>query len=159
MKDKWKEKTKLNKTKIKEIIVQVLLAIICIVIAIINKDYTYFLVAGLDVIIAIQTYFYYKLLKSKDAIIELQDEEIIKQKFINEKLEKVNERNLKLLLNTSIRYNNLIRESLNKADKRFENAKQNCVHDKIHISKLSEAQGYYQALVDLQKKVGKKYES
>ena len=39
MKDKWKEKTKLNKIKIKEIIVQVLLAIICIVIAIINKDY------------------------------------------------------------------------------------------------------------------------
>lgn len=76
MKDKWKEKTKLNKIKIKEIIVQVLLAIICIVIAIIDKDYTYFLVAGLDVIIAIQTYFYYKLLKTKEEIIELKDEEI-----------------------------------------------------------------------------------
>ena len=76
MKDKWKEKTKLNKIKIKEIIVEVLLAIICIVIAIIDKDYTYFLVAGLDVIIAIQTYFYYKLLKTKEEIIELKDEEI-----------------------------------------------------------------------------------
>ena len=76
MKDKWKEKTKLNKVEIKEIIVQVLLALICTVIAIIDKDYTYFLVAGLDVIIAIQTYFYYKLLKSKEAIIELKDKEI-----------------------------------------------------------------------------------
>lgn len=91
-------------------------------------------------------------------IIDLKDEEIVKQKFINEKQEKVNERNLKLLLNTSIRYNNLIRESLNKADIRFENAKQNYVHNKIHISKLSEAQGYYQALADLKKKVGNDYE-
>ncbi len=82
MKEKWKEKTKLNKIKIKEIIVQVLLAIICIVIAIIDKDYTYFLVAGLDVIIAIQTYFYYKLLKSKEAIIELKDEEIEHKKYL-----------------------------------------------------------------------------
>lgn len=158
MKDKWKEKTKLNKIEIKEIIVQVLLTIIYTVIAIIDKDYTYFLVAAFNIVITLQIYFNSKLLKAKDAIIELQDEEIIKQKFINEKLEKVNERNLKLLLNTSIRYNNLIRESLNKADTRFENAKQNYVHDKIHISKLSEAQGYYQALSDLKKKVGNDYE-
>ena len=159
MKDKWKEKTKLNKIKIKEIIVEVLLAIICIVIAIIDKDYTYFLVAVLDIIIAIQTYFYYKLLKTKEEIIELKDEEIVKQRFINKTLEEVGQKNLKMLLNTSTRYNDFIQESLNKADRRFENAKQNYVHDKIHISKLSEAQGYYQALADLKKKVGKKYES
>lgn len=78
MKDKWKEKTKLNKIKIKEIIVQVLLVIICIVIAIINKDYTYFLVAGLDVIIAIQIYCNAKLLKAKQAIIGIIDEQDIK---------------------------------------------------------------------------------
>lgn len=158
MKDKWKEKTKLNKIEIKEIIVQVLLTIIYTVIAIIDKDYTYFLVAGLGITIALQTYFYYKLLKSKDAIIELQDKEIVKQRFINETLEDVNKRNLKVLLNTSTRYNNLIQESINEADKRFENAKQNYVHNKIHISKLSEAQGYYQALADLKKKVGNDYE-
>lgn len=76
MKDKWKEKTKLNKIEIKEIIVQVLFVLICTVIAIADKDYTYFLVAGLDIIIAIQTYYNAKLLKSKEAIIELKDEEI-----------------------------------------------------------------------------------
>lgn len=157
MKDKiWKEKTKLNKIKIKEIIVQVLLAIIYIVLAIIEKNGIWFLTAGLEIVITIQIYCNAKLLKAKDAIIELQDEEIVKQRFINKTLEEVNQKNFKMLLNTSTRYNDLIQESLNKADKRFENAKQNYVHNKIHISKLSEAQGYYQALVDLQKKVGKK---
>ncbi len=158
MKDKWKEKTKLNKIEIKEIIVQVLLTIIYTVIAIIDKDYTYFLVAAFNIVITLQIYFNSKLLKAKEATIELQDEEIIKQRFINETLEDVNKRNLKVLLNTSTRYNDLIQESLNKADKRFENAKQNYVHDKLHISKLSEAQGYYQALSDLKKKVGNDYE-
>ena len=158
MKDKWKEKTKLNKIEIKEIIVQVLLTIIYTVIGIIDKDYTYFLVAAFNIVITLQIYFNSKLLKAKEATIELQDEEIIKQRFINETLEDVNKRNLKVLLNTSTRYNDLIQESLNKADKRFENAKQNYVHDKLHISKLSEAQGYYQALSDLKKKVGNDYE-
>ena len=158
MKDNWKEKTKLNKIEIKEIIVQVLLTIIYTVIAIIDKDYTYFLVAAFNIVITLQIYFNSKLLKAKEATIELQDEEIIKQRFINETLEDVNKRNLKVLLNTSTRYNDLIQESLNKADKRFENAKQNYVHDKLHISKLSEAQGYYQALSDLKKKVGNDYE-
>lgn len=158
MKDKWKEKTKLNKTEIKEIIVQVLLTLICTVIAIIDKDYAYFLVAGLGITIALQIYFYYKVLKSEEAIIELKDEEIIKQRFINKTLEEVSQKNLKMLLNTSTRYNDLIQESINEADKRFENAKQNYVHNKIHISKLSEAQGYYQALADLKKKVGNDYE-
>lgn len=159
MKDKWKEKTKLNKIKIKEIIVQVLLAIICIVLAIIEKNGIWFLTAGLEIVIAIQIYCNAKLLKAKQAIIDLKDKEIVKQRFINKTLEEVGQKNFKMLLNTSTRYNDLIQESLNKADKRFENTKQNYVHDKIHISKLSEAQGYYQALVDLQKKVGKKYES
>ena len=86
MKDKWKEKTKLNKTKIKEIIVQVLLTLICTVIAIIDKDYAYFLVAGLGITIALQIYFYYKVLKSEEAIIELKDEEI---KYKNKLIEKL----------------------------------------------------------------------
>lgn len=77
MKDKiWKEKTKLNSIEIKEIIVQVLLVIIYIVLAIIEKNRIWFLVAGLEIVIAIQTYYNAKLLKSKEAIIELKDEEI-----------------------------------------------------------------------------------
>lgn len=158
MKDKWKEKTKLNKVEIKEIMVQVLLAVICIAMAIIDKNGVWFLVSELEIVIAVQNYCNTKLLKAKEAIIELQDEEIAKQRFINKKLEEVSQKNLEMLLNTSMRYNDLIQESLNKADTRFENAKQNYVHDKIHISKLSEAQGYYQALADLKKKVGNDYE-
>ena len=76
MKEKWKEKTKLNKIKIKEIIVQVLLAIIYIVLAIIEKNGIWFLTAGLEIVITIQIYCNAKLLKAKDAIIELKDEEI-----------------------------------------------------------------------------------
>lgn len=86
MKDKWKEKTKLNKIKIKEIIVQVLLTIIYTVIAIIDKDYTYFLVAAFNIVITLQIYFNSKLLKAKDAIIELKDEEI---KYKNKLIEKL----------------------------------------------------------------------
>lgn len=155
MKNKWKEKTKLNSIEIKEIIVEALLAIICIVLAIIEKNGIWFLTAGLEIVIAIQIYCNAKLLKAKQAIIDLKDKEIVKQRFINKTLEEVGQKNFKMLLNTSTRYNDLIQESLNKADTRFENAKQNYVHNKIHISKLSEAQGYYQALVDLQKKVEK----
>lgn len=76
MKDKWKEKTKLNSIEIKEIIVQVLLAIIYATIAIIDKEYIYFLASALEIVIAIQTYYNAKLLKSKEAIIELKNEEI-----------------------------------------------------------------------------------
>lgn len=77
MKDKiWKEKTKLNKIEIKEIIVQVLLAIIYAVIAIIEKNGIWFLTAGLEIVITIQIYCNAKLLKAKDAIIELKNKEI-----------------------------------------------------------------------------------
>ena len=55
-------------------------------------------------------------------LIDLKDKEIVKQRFINKTLEEVNQKNFKMLLNTSTRYNDLIQESLNKADKRFENA-------------------------------------
>lgn len=76
MKDKWKEKTKLNKVEIKEIIVQVLLAVICIAMAIIDKNRVWFLVAELEIVIAVQNYCNTKLLKAKEAIIDLKDEEI-----------------------------------------------------------------------------------
>ena len=77
MKDKiWKEKTKLNKVEIKEIIVQVLLAILSIVVAVTSKNFTWILVAMLYAEIALLEYCNNKLLKAKEAIIELKDEEI-----------------------------------------------------------------------------------
>ncbi len=76
MKDKWKEKTRLNSIEIKEIIVQVLLAILSIGVAILNKNFTWILVAMLYVEIALLEYCNTKLLKAKDAIIDLKDEEI-----------------------------------------------------------------------------------
>lgn len=76
MKDKWKEKTKLNKIEIKEIIVQVLLAILSIGVAILNKNFTWVVVAMLYLEITLLEYCNTKLLKAKDAIIELKNKEI-----------------------------------------------------------------------------------
>lgn len=63
-------------------------------------------------------------------------------------------RNLKAMINIEKEYKRLLKEQLSEADKRFEQAKEDYVHDKIHISKLSEIQGYYHALVDLKKNLG-----
>lgn len=82
MKDKWKEKTKLNKVEIKEIIVQVLLAILSIVVAVTSKNFAWIVIAMLYAEIALLEYCNNKMLKAKEAIIELQDEEIAKQRFI-----------------------------------------------------------------------------
>ena len=76
MKDKWKGKIKLDEIDIKKIIIYVLVAMMCIVMIIITKNHVYFLVAELEIAIAIQIYCDAKLLKAKDAIIELKDEEI-----------------------------------------------------------------------------------
>lgn len=76
MKDKWKEKTKLNKIEIKEIIVQVLLAIISVVVGLISKNFAWIVIAMLYAEIALIEYCNTKLSKAKDAIIELKDEEI-----------------------------------------------------------------------------------
>lgn len=67
--------------------------------------------------------------------------------------EKSNLRILKAMIDIEKKYKGLLEEQLNKADKRFEQAKDDYVHDKLHLSKLSEAQGYYQALVDLERKI------
>lgn len=84
MKDKWKEKTKLN-TKEKLIILErVLLAIVCIAIALISKNFAWIVIAMLYAEIALIEYCNFKLLKGKEAIIELKDKEIeYKNKLIN----------------------------------------------------------------------------
>lgn len=84
MKDKWKEKTKLNKIEIKEIIVQVLLALMSVVVALISKNFAWIVIAMLYSEIALLEYCNKKLLKAKQAIIDLKDKEMeYKNKLIN----------------------------------------------------------------------------
>ncbi|MCI9000093.1 MAG: hypothetical protein HFJ26_04025 [Clostridia bacterium] len=70
----WKEMTKLEtKTKVR-ILFHSIMAIFSTIVAIIDKDFTWILVALLWVNVAIMEYCDGKLLKSKDALIELHEE-------------------------------------------------------------------------------------
>lgn len=70
----WKEMTKLEtKTKI-TITFHIIMAIISIITTIVNKEPTWILVALLWINVAIMEYCDSKLLKGKDALIELQEE-------------------------------------------------------------------------------------
>lgn len=70
----WKEMTKLEtKTKV-NIVCHIIMAIFSITVAIINKDFTWILVALLWINVAVMEYCDNKLLKSSDALIALQEE-------------------------------------------------------------------------------------
>lgn len=70
----WKEMTKLEtKTKVR-ILFHSIMAIFSIITTIVNKESTWILVALLWITVAIMEYCDSKLLKGKDALIELQEE-------------------------------------------------------------------------------------
>lgn len=87
----WKEKTKLNKRNKIMIGFYILMAIFEITVAIIEKDFTWIICALLWGNIALIEYCNAKILKGRDAIIEIKDQHIKKQnELLNELLEHIN---------------------------------------------------------------------
>lgn len=70
----WEEMTKLETKTKANIIFHIVMAIFSITVAIINKDFTWILVALLWVNVAVMEYCDNKLLKGSDALIELHKE-------------------------------------------------------------------------------------
>lgn len=75
----WKEKTKLDRNDKYRIIFHIVLVILSITVAIIEKDFTWILVALLWVNIILQEYIDVKMSKGNQVVIELQEENINKQ--------------------------------------------------------------------------------
>ena len=75
----WKEKTKLDSNDKYRIIFHIVLTILSIAVAIIDKDFTWGLVALLWINIIIQEYCDAKILKGNQVVIDLQEENIEKQ--------------------------------------------------------------------------------
>lgn len=93
----WKEKTKLeNKDKFM-IVWHIVMAIFSIVVAIIEKDFTWMLVALLWINVTVMEYCNAKMLKGKDLIIELQEEHIETIKKLNVPKSKLYQRITKLM--------------------------------------------------------------
>lgn len=87
----WKEKTKLeNKDKFK-IVLHIIMTVLSIVVAIVEKDFTWILVALLWTTVIVIEYCNTKMLKGKEAIINIQDEHIKTQdNMINNLLKYIN---------------------------------------------------------------------
>lgn len=87
----WKEKTKLDKRNKIMIGFYILMAIFEITVAIIEKDLTWTICALLWGTIAVIEYYNTKILKLKNAMIEIKDKHIKKQnELLNELLEHIN---------------------------------------------------------------------
>lgn len=86
----WEEMTKLEtKTKIM-ITFHIIMAIFSIITTIVNKESTWILVALLWITVAIMEYCDAKLLKGKDALIDIQEDHIkVQDKMINDLLEEL----------------------------------------------------------------------
>lgn len=90
----WNEITKLeNRTKVK-IIFHIIMVIFSITVAISNKDFTWILVSLLWGVIAIMEYCDGKLLKSSEALNDIQEKHIEIQKDIINDLLKLNEKSI-----------------------------------------------------------------
>lgn len=89
----WEEMTKLEtRTKIM-IIFHVIMVIFSIVTAIVNKNFTWIVCALLWADVAIIEYCDAKLMKGKDALIEIQEEHIkVQDNMINDLLERINKK-------------------------------------------------------------------
>lgn len=87
----WKEMTKLEtRTKVM-ITFHIIMVIFSITVAILNKDFTWILVALLWADVAIMEYCDGKLLKGKEYLIDIQDEHIkIQNKMFDDMLEHIN---------------------------------------------------------------------
>lgn len=89
----WKEKTRLDKKNKIMIGFYILMAIFEITVAIIEKDFTWIICALLWGNIALIEYCNAKILKGRDAIIEIKDRHIEKQnKLFDELLEHINKK-------------------------------------------------------------------
>lgn len=87
----WEEKTKLNKKNIIMINFYILMAIFEVIVAIVEKDFTWIICGILWINIAIIEYCDEKLLKGNQAIIDIQEEYIKTQdNMINDLLEYIN---------------------------------------------------------------------
>lgn len=75
----WKEKTRLDSNDKYRIIFHIILTILSITVAIIEKDFTWVLVALLWINIIVQEYCDAKMLKGNQVVINLQEENIDKQ--------------------------------------------------------------------------------
>lgn len=88
----WKEMTKLDKRNKMMIAFYILMVIFEIVMAIVEKEFTWIIVGLLWGNIAIIEYCNAKLIKGKDVIVNLQEEHIeIQNNMINDLLEKINQ--------------------------------------------------------------------
>lgn len=86
----WKEKTRLDSNDKYRIIFHIILTILSITVAIIDKDFTWVLVALLWINIIVQEYCDAKMSKGNQVVIDLQEETIDKQfAVINELIDEI----------------------------------------------------------------------
>lgn len=103
IKDYWKEKTKLDKRNKIMIGFYILMAIFEITVAIIEKNFTWIICALLWGNIALIEYCNAKILKGKEAIIDIQEEHIESQnKFINTLINEIAERDSRLYIDMNV---------------------------------------------------------
>ena len=89
----WKEMTKLDKRNKRMIAFYILMVIFEIIMAIVEKEFVWIIVALLWGNIAVMEYCNAKLIKGKDVIVDLQEEHIeIQDNMINDLLEYVNKK-------------------------------------------------------------------
>lgn len=89
----WKEKTKLENSDKLKIAFHIIMAIFSIGVAIAEKDFTWMLVALLWINVAVMEYCDTKLMKGRDAIIDIQQEHIeLQDSMINDLLEEINKK-------------------------------------------------------------------
>ena len=89
----WKEKTKLENSDKFRIAFHIIMAIFSIGVAIAEKDFTWILVALLWINVAVMEYCDTKLMKGRDAIIDIQQEHIeLQDSMINDLLEEINKK-------------------------------------------------------------------
>lgn len=90
----WEEMTKLETKTIISIILHICIAILSIVTAFVMKNSTWFICGILWVLIAVQEYCDNKMMKGKDALVEIQEEHIkVQNNMIDDLFKKLNDRN------------------------------------------------------------------
>lgn len=100
----WKEMTKLDKRNKRMIAFYILMVIFEIIMAIVEKEFVWIIVALLWGNIAVIEYCNAKLIKGKDVIVDLQEEHIkIQDNMINDLLKHINKKKKN---NKNIRYKN-----------------------------------------------------
>ena len=89
----WKEMTKLDKRNKRMIAFYILMVIFEIIMAIVEKEFVWIIVALLWGNIAVIEYYNAKLIKGKDVIVDLQEEHIkIQDNMINDLLKHINKK-------------------------------------------------------------------